>query len=351
MRHVVLVVMLVGAAFLGGAFINGPGLRWVQTQVLGSLGLGDEEEVASVDLSGGGGAADTAGGSRRSGDEKSQVPMATMPTVVAAGEDPKRGSSRGASARKSSSDPASGRRPALAPASEPASASARGNRPEAEGLARADDGPPPLPADLELDRKPPQAPRDPAVTLAKAAPTPESVAVPAPAGGRAPAASGDGPPSLSDSSGPPSLPDGLRPAAPDSSAGPLSPQPMPMPAPGRAGDENWGTLARKMQVLGISKFTIEGQPGGRVVFACLIPMAGRHAVSQRFEAEGEDAVAAARAALRRVALWRAAQPQDASASPNTGAASGAGSGSNASAGSTSTPASPRSAAVLRPSPR
>jgi hypothetical protein len=64
-----------------------------------------------------------------------------------------------------------------------------------------------------------------------------------------------------------------------------------------------------MQAMGVSRFTIEGQPGGRVVFSCLIPVAGRQAVAQRFEADGEDAVQAARAALRRVALWRAAQPR------------------------------------------
>jgi hypothetical protein len=64
-----------------------------------------------------------------------------------------------------------------------------------------------------------------------------------------------------------------------------------------------------MQALGVSRFTIEGRPGGRVIFSCLIPLAGRQAVTQRFEADGEDAVQAARAALRRVALWRAAQPQ------------------------------------------
>ena len=46
MRQIVLVVVLVGAAFLGGAFVNGPGLRWVQTQLLGSMGLGEEREPA-----------------------------------------------------------------------------------------------------------------------------------------------------------------------------------------------------------------------------------------------------------------------------------------------------------------
>ncbi|MHB1562202.1 MAG: hypothetical protein ACYC61_32545, partial [Isosphaeraceae bacterium] len=188
MRHVLLVVLLVGAAFLGGAFINGPGLRWVQTQVLGSLGLGDEEEVATVDLSGGGGMG-AAPGSRRPGDEKAQATMAPMPTVVAAGEAPKPGSARGesvrrdASARESSGDPTAGR----------ARASGHADRPEAESVARSEDGPPPLPADLELDRKPSRATRDPAVTLATAAPSPESAPAPAPAsaGGRAPT-SGDG---------------------------------------------------------------------------------------------------------------------------------------------------------------
>jgi hypothetical protein len=63
-----------------------------------------------------------------------------------------------------------------------------------------------------------------------------------------------------------------------------------------------------MQALGVSRFNVEGEPGGRVVFACLIPLAGRQAVSQRFEAEGDTVVQAADAALRRIALWRATQP-------------------------------------------
>ena len=62
-----------------------------------------------------------------------------------------------------------------------------------------------------------------------------------------------------------------------------------------------------MQSLGVSRYTIEGEPGSRIVFSCLIPLAGRQAVTQRFEAEGDDLVQAARAALRRIALWRATQ--------------------------------------------
>jgi len=43
-----------------------------------------------------------------------------------------------------------------------------------------------------------------------------------------------------------------------------------------------------MQTLGVSRFMIEAEPGGRVVFSCLIPLAARQAIAQRFEAEGDD---------------------------------------------------------------
>jgi hypothetical protein len=72
---------------------------------------------------------------------------------------------------------------------------------------------------------------------------------------------------------------------------------------------DWSSIQKKMQTLGVTRFTLEGEPGGRVVFSCLIPLAGRQAVSQRFEAEGDDVVSAALAALRRVSLWRAAERQ------------------------------------------
>ena len=67
---------------------------------------------------------------------------------------------------------------------------------------------------------------------------------------------------------------------------------------------SWSARCRS---LGVSRFTIEAEPGGRVVFSCLIPLAGRQAVTQRFEAEGDDIVQAAHAALRRIGLWRATQ--------------------------------------------
>ena len=50
MRRAILVLVLVAASFLGGAFVNGPGLRWAETRVLRSLGLNNDGEITSVDL-------------------------------------------------------------------------------------------------------------------------------------------------------------------------------------------------------------------------------------------------------------------------------------------------------------
>ena len=69
------------------------------------------------------------------------------------------------------------------------------------------------------------------------------------------------------------------------------------PKPIVEGGDDWAVLQSKMQTLGVSRFTIEGSLAGRVVFSCLIPLAGRQAVTQRFEAEGDDVVGAAQAAL------------------------------------------------------
>ena len=59
--------------------------------------------------------------------------------------------------------------------------------------------------------------------------------------------------------------------------------------------------------MGVNRYTLEGEPGRRTMFSCLIPLAGRQAVTQRFEAEGDDPVQAAQAALRRISLWQTTQ--------------------------------------------
>jgi hypothetical protein len=104
----------------------------------------------------------------------------------------------------------------------------------------------------------------------------------------------------------------LLPSNSDSSATQL-PSSSSLPAastqtPLISGSDHWVIVERKMQSLGVSRYTIEGEPGTRVVFSCLIPLAGRQAIAQRFEAEGDDMVQAALAALRRITLWQAIQP-------------------------------------------
>jgi hypothetical protein len=70
---------------------------------------------------------------------------------------------------------------------------------------------------------------------------------------------------------------------------------------------DWSEIRRKMRQLGVARYGIEGEPGGRVRFHCVIPLAGQRAVGQQFEAEADDELQAAQAALRRVALWRATE--------------------------------------------
>jgi hypothetical protein len=60
-----------------------------------------------------------------------------------------------------------------------------------------------------------------------------------------------------------------------------------------------------MRDLGVRFYWVEGEPDGPVRFRCVIPVAGKAAVAQHFEAEADDVFQAAETALRRVALWRA----------------------------------------------
>jgi hypothetical protein len=76
------------------------------------------------------------------------------------------------------------------------------------------------------------------------------------------------------------------------------------PLPGQG---DWGEIRRSLQAAGVSRYGIEGEPGGRVRFQCVIPLAGRRAVGQHFEAEGDDELQAARAVLKRITLWRATE--------------------------------------------
>src|SRR5207249_434663 len=68
-------------------------------------------------------------------------------------------------------------------------------------------------------------------------------------------------------------------------------------------DAVWAALRRRMRDLGIDRYWIEGRPDGPARFRCVLPLAGTHAVGQSFEAEADDELQAAEAALRRVTLW------------------------------------------------
>ena len=128
-------------------------------------------------------------------------------------------------------------------------------------------------------------------------------------------------PGVAEPTTPAAIPLETAPAAssPSASGSPMSTPPSStLTSGGTSSSESppdWAALRRKMQSLGVTRYTIEGEPGGRVVFWCLIPLAGRQAVSQRFEGEGDDECHAAQAAIRRIALWRATRSSSAPTAP------------------------------------
>ena len=280
MRQFILVVLLVGAAFGGGAFVNGPALQWAQTRVLRSLGLNDSGEISSVELKP---VPNSATGSDDTGlvkpeREATPGPVAPMPSLLSEHESPQDDALDRSS--RSKTRPQADRSGPFSRHPEPSSSAA----PLEEPLARV--RPPLEPPAADPDVKPVSSPSPRMSTL------PDSDVAPA----------------ILDTLA------RLLPANPPSS-GSSTPPPSPPPEsiePARKsvapGNEDWVILERKMQSMGISRYTVEGVPGGRVLFSCLIPIAGRQAITQRFEAEGDDLAQAARAALRRIALWRATQP-------------------------------------------
>jgi hypothetical protein len=70
---------------------------------------------------------------------------------------------------------------------------------------------------------------------------------------------------------------------------------------------DWAEVRAQMEDLGVGRYWVEGEFGGPVTFRCVVPMIGDRAVSQHFEAEGDDLITAARVTLRRIALWRATE--------------------------------------------
>src|SRR5262249_3947187 len=117
MRQAVFVVLMVGAAFLGGSMTNGPALRWAQGHLLDYLGLKDAE-IASIDLPG-----SAPGASAESKDSRpsptAAEPKAPVPSIASEKE----------GVSQSPSDP---------PAARPAQTSASPRNPRSKPAPRSD---------------------------------------------------------------------------------------------------------------------------------------------------------------------------------------------------------------------
>jgi hypothetical protein len=285
-RQVMLVVALVGASFLGGAYINGPGLQWAQSKVLHFIGLDNGGEITSVDLkpavASDGGIDRTA--SARPGNGTVQGPVAPMPSLVAEDESPGHVTSNHQSTSR-----ADQKSPSERPGSRPS------QRPPSSGLLTK--GSPAAGKPSTWDN----APSDTDVARA------DMTSMSTPARGVLPRELSTGLVALD------SLATQLSSDSSSSGSGSVSPassSPVATPTLRSATNRSdaWVVLERRMRSLGVSRFMVEGEPGGRAVFACLVPLAGRQAVTQRFEAVGDDVVEAARAAVGRITLWRATQP-------------------------------------------
>jgi hypothetical protein len=343
-------IVLVAAAFAGGAAVNGPGLRWAQAMILNQSPTGGEDDE-SPPLT-----PPTVGEATGSETDPS-APTSPDPESASSGSDPAPSKEPGETVPTSrdrlSATPQSGapQSPNEPKAPEPSEIAAPATEPEVGGDEKTSgddpatsetkppsplDGLPPLevpggqpakntaasPGSPSKSDDPSSAGLPPPVEEAKPAPAdaPEQ-ARPAPrrqapaqqawadVPGSAPAAAvppkGYEPPARRDPAAKTAA------ARTEGSAGVVDEaedEAASSSEPGRsqtAGD--WSEIRRRMRALGVARYGIEGEPGGRVRFHCVIPLAGRRAVGQQFEAEGDDEFQAAQAALRRVALWRATE--------------------------------------------
>lgn len=294
MRQALFAVVLVAASFAGGAVVNGPGLRWAQSMAFGRLGLDDEGDH-------------DAGASVGKGSRPDEIPSRPIPPLIVEPSIVSADGAKKADAPKPEAPTAKSDdviKPASAsptPAPEPPPSDPGGLpglAPVPEALAQV---PPPVdpPAPLTTSRDRERA----AIDLAAATATPPADRGPA----KVPDDSKGQKAQNNKSIRPVSLADEVAVPA-------TAPEPVPpasSPAPTASSDPaDWAGVRKALRDLGVSRYGVEGEPGGRARFHCVIPLAGRRAVGQHFEAEGDDELQAARAVLRRVALWRATEAPD-----------------------------------------
>ena len=305
MRQAIFVVVMVGAAFLGGAAVNGPGLHWAQARILDYMGLQDGGEITSINLPQA--ASNPAEPHRPETSTVAGQPSSLATTQPADSQAVKQSTTSPfatGSSRSISSPPSLSAVPPLPlPAAIPELGAPTPAGKQAESTHRQSSST----MDASSVSGPTPAPLDPSVgTALLASRSPTLVQ-----------------PNAADQATPPAISLEIAPApsSPVVSSSPISSPASSikngtnMTANSSGSSSDWASLRRKMQSLGVTSYTIEGEPGGRVVFWCLIPLAGRQAVSQRFEGEGDDESQAAQAAIRRITLWQATRSAPPPASP------------------------------------
>jgi hypothetical protein len=279
-RQAILIAVLVGAAFLGGAVVNSTGVQWVQSRVLRMLGLKNGGEIAAVDLesSGNGPIGLEAPESLERPTASSSSSAPSVPEVSSEEPFPKKDPSKDGIEVKPGPQISRGG-PGLERSPDTILPSATSARPVTKSSSGATDL-----VDHNVVR-----------------------------------AGGSARPQLSFGPSPPET-GGTRAQTPSNSPSAVLPGESSVkldakPGPSQVEREStrftaqeWASVESRMQTLGVSRFTAEGKPGGPITFACFVPLAGRQAISERFEAEGEDVIQAAKAVLRRIVLWRATQP-------------------------------------------
>ena len=275
MRRALLAVVLIAASFGGGAFVNGPGLRWAQSTLMAKFGMDGDEDAPAQTPPSIAEADDTPTDSIPPLTKEPSV-ISEAPAVAKSAEKPEKPNRYADSKipkpkKPSSPEDRSRQTAALKPAEPPA----------------ASDPPAPLPSPLDSEENTP----DTSISLTALGDSPKPLAlndakindVPAADPAAKPAETGTEPPAA---------------ATPDETAIPVSPT-------------SWRDVRRTLKSLGVTRYGTEGDTSGRVRFYCLIPLAGRKAVGQHFEAEGDDELEAAQSAIRRIGLWRATMADEA----------------------------------------
>ncbi len=308
MRKALLVVTLILASFGGGAFVNGPGLVWLK----GLMGL----EPRPVENLG--------GEPPPAFDEPPAVSVGPEPTAP----EPPEPADALASSPPAETEPAKPQSLALAePESPPLPDLVPSSDPSTPPTDPDSPSPPPLEPPTQARSEPQPVTLDP---VRPGIPTRQTSPASTPP---RPALAGPGAPPSENEPGWGDAP-GSAPATailpkprttqtrqdPQISGASLASQPTsepeaspsPAPAPSRspappASDSAWDALKQAMTARGVTRFWAEGEPSGSVTFRCVVPLAGRGAIAQQFEAQGDNVLSAAEATLKRIDLWKATE--------------------------------------------